>query len=834
MEATLQQQQQQQQQLHPFLQDMQRVLHSRRDAIRNDPVFFRGMMERRTKPPIIANDIDGAERCLVLLRHLQQHHSNLLFQQQEVETNGKEDDSPTAGTVTLAEAAYQIVMRAFLRRGRLRWQCSGPTGTIPTGTVICAADQLEELLAELQDLLRNNRGDSDRTANDTCFLSLTTYNLVLQAYAICATPRGDRLYASRAHALLQEIVTLQVEPTTVADQSALMIESYLNVLHAYAWQQANLQVASTGAEPAAQLLQTICAMRPNNTNVLLRAHILVLEAYSKSVGGARQCHNLLQTVKQLNATLTDTERAAQEGRQLLDAEVYSNAILAWSKATDDSGGSGSIDDLTTSLSHSAEMAHELLLELIDLFLAGAFRNESTSGSDAVANGADISGSEPPLIAFNGVISAWGRIGRVDKAEEVLWLMEKKMRPQCSYLVPNAVSYNSVLHGILRLSDREGALRKAIELVSYMENHADEQPAIQPNAFTYHTLMKCWLQSQRPNAAEEAERLLMQIEEFWKAGDDSIEPTNRIYNMVLNSYAKKCSGRFVSVKALDLIRRMKNTIKCQPDIISYTSAIECISNSGDAMAPELAEELFSEATQLYNKTKSPDLMPNWRFYTMTIQALAKNNGSVVRARALLTQLVELYHASGQNPQLRPNTFPYNYVLNCAANTLDHKMEAFRIASQTYQEMRKSDFIRPDSYSFAFWLKCCNNLLEPGDLRTKGVSFAFEECKREGLVNNEVITRLVQGSPVSLVDELLETAMTSKTGGVTRIPAKSSNSGNSYAKDADRKMLVRGGNSLLGNEETSAPNKANVPKNNRSFRTLTVRDLPPSWSRNTRAR
>jgi hypothetical protein len=128
---------------------------------------------------------------------------------------------------------------------------------------------------------------------------------------------------------------------------------------------------------------------------------------------------------------------------------------------------------------------------------------------------------------------------------------------------------------------------------------------------------------------------------------------------------------------------------------------------------------------------------------------------VRARALLVQLVEQYGMSGQNPQLLPNTYPYNYVLNCAANSLVNKTEAFRIATQTNQEMRKSDLVHPDSYSYVFWLKCCNNLLDPGDLRTKAVTFAIEECKREGLVNNEVILRLVQCCPAKLVSQLLET-------------------------------------------------------------------------------
>jgi hypothetical protein len=240
----------------------------------------------------------------------------------------------------------------------------------------------------------------------------------------------------------------------------------------------------------------------------------------------------------------------------------------------------------------------------------------------------------------------------------------------------------VLYGILRHSNCEAALSKALDLVSYMEKHAASQPEIRPNGFTYHTLIKCWLQTRRTNAATEADTLLVKLEQLWAAGDVSIDRTN----IVTIWYAKtRGGGPTVSAKALDLIRRMKSR-QCQPDIISYTSAIECISNSGDTQALELAETLFAEATARYHETQSRALMPNLRFYSMTIQALAKNNGNIVRARALLVQLVEQYHMSGQNPQLLPNTYPYNNVLNCAANSLVNKTEAFRIATQTYQEMR----------------------------------------------------------------------------------------------------------------------------------------------------
>jgi pentatricopeptide repeat protein len=721
--------------------------------------------DRKHKPVILESDVDGAERAHAMLQHLR-------------------------GIGAASEVSYQIVMRAFLQRGRLRWHSTSsssssssssstaaPPATTTTnnnnhnnhhnnnnnesgsgsGTIVCAADQLEHLLQELvqmnldtakigqdEDEDTDNDGadidinididiDNDININNDTVLpvSMETYNMVLEAYATCSTPRGDRDYANRAHQLLQRMramfgqdtdVDVDVDADTDVNVNAgggVPVESLMHVLHAYAWQQANLQDGLC-AEAADQLLVEI-AGRTSDPAILLPCYDWTLEAWSKSgsVNSAQQADIMFAKIKALNETLTtDCDEATLS---LFDAETYSNAILAWSKCSE---------------AGSAEQAHQLLLDMLNRYQAGAFPV----------------GSEPTLIAFNGVITAWGKTGRVDKAEEVLWLMEE-FRPECQELVPDAVSYNSVLHAYtLRNPNKKQALEKALHLVQYMENNYQTQPSIKPNTFTYKTLMKCWIQSGEPNVAESVEKVLLQMEQLWKEGDYAVEPNNRIFNMVINAYAKS-DDFFAARKAFDLLGRMKTSSKCQPDIISYTSVMECLSKSADPKAVQQAEELLDEAFRRYEETKDPALMPNLRTFTMAILTLAKNHGSVVKARALLTQCMDLYIET-KNPLLLPNEYPYNYVLNCAANTLENQQEAFKIATQTYQEMRQSKTVNPDSFTYAFWLKCCNNLLPESDLRTKCVSYAFEECKKEGLVSKEVLTRLFQGNRPTVVNLLLE--------------------------------------------------------------------------------
>ncbi|EEC48787.1 predicted protein [Phaeodactylum tricornutum CCAP 1055/1] len=685
-----------------FHEDMLRVLESRSHFLADS---LKQSMQRHTRPVILDHnsDPDGAERVLSMLRHLQNINA-------------------------ATEESFQIVMQAFVNRGRVRWQEHNKN-------VMCAADQVETLLEEL---LRSHPRST---------LSMETFQLALQAYATCSTPRGDRDYANRADELLQRMESMFGQ---------VSVEALVHVLHAYAWQQANLQEGDC-ASRATDLLNQI-VKRTNDPVILMKCYNWVLEAWSKngSPGSADQADAVFKKAQSLAQSLpVSKEKAAK----MLDAESYSNAILAWSKAHDIG---------------SAEKSHELLLEMIEKFETGAFPEES----------------EPPLIAFNGVISAWGRVGKPDRAHDILRLMDK-LQTKCETLVPDSLSYNTVLHAYLRLRNRKSSLEKSLALLKHMEEHSVKQPAIKPNAFTYNTLVKCWVQSGHMDSGEESEKLLLKMERLWANGDRSLPPNNRVFNMVINAHAKKVNDRSAARKAEKILLRMRASPSCQPDIITITSILECWSKSGDPDAPLRAETLLQEAFDEYYKTRERAMMPNLRTFTMAILCFAQNQGSTVKARALLTQLVDLYEET-QDPELKPNEYPFNYVLNCAANSLENQTQAFQIATQTYQQMRQSPTVRPDSFTYNFWLKCCNNLLPPSELRAKCVSYAFDECKKDGLLTKEVLTRLFQGNPPALVDELLE---------LTATPA------------------------------TAATHPSHVRP---SYRTLSVQDLNPSWSRNASRR
>lgn len=328
------------------------------------------------------------------------------------------------------------------------------------------------------------------------------------------------------------------------------------------------------------------------------------------------------------------------------------------------------------------------------------------------------------------------------AEEVLW-KANDLRRMCDNLLPDVITYNSVLDAYVKHEDRSLGLQRILEIVGFMNRNQEDQPKIAPDCFTYHCLLKAWDRSDRSDSAIHVVQTIETMHRLWEAGDSSIKPVNAFYNMAINRIAKS-NNAVDARKALDILRLLQSSHFCYPDIISYTSVIECFSKSNDSGAAEASLELLGQVRQIYASTDDQTMMPNLRTYTMVILALTKNPvlENTLKARDLLVELNDLYSATG-DPKLRPNAYPYNYVLNCAASCVGDagdKLKAFQIATTTFNELRKSDIASPDSYTYSFWFKACTSLLPKSDLKDKAVSYSFEQCKKDGLVSSEVMRRL----------------------------------------------------------------------------------------------
>ena len=109
-------------------------------------------------------------------------------------------------------------------------------------------------------------------------------------------------------------------------------------------------------------------------------------------------------------------------------------------------------------------------------------------------------------------------------------------------------------------------------------------------------------------------------------------------------------------------------------------------------------------------------------------------------------------------VKPNVFTYNYIINCAScmeGNGKEKMESFKIAASTFQELCKCEYEETDSLTYTFFLKACGNLLPLSSTRTKIIKKCFEKCCKEGKVNDAIITMITHSLPFADARELLAT-------------------------------------------------------------------------------
>uniref|UniRef100_A0A7S3V5L1 Pentacotripeptide-repeat region of PRORP domain-containing protein n=1 Tax=Chaetoceros debilis TaxID=122233 RepID=A0A7S3V5L1_9STRA len=400
--------------------------------------------------------------------------------------------------------------------------------------------------------------------------------------------------------------------------------------------------------------------------------------------------------------------------------------------------------------NAPETAHNLLNKMLKLYDSGNwFKNR------------------PNLVAFNSVISAYGKSPKfngAEMAEKVLNLVEELYfsSPQYKYLKPDVVTFNAAVTAWSK-SKEEAAVYRAEEIVERMEEHYNSYGSnfldVKPDMYTYNSLIFAWLRSDLgKTSAENAESILRLLIEKYDNGEKEYLPSQKAFCSVVNAWSKsfvpsdtvdhnswinnKSLSEAYSVKRamglLELMERMYsegiNSLK--PDVITYTSVIDSIARSRMTEGSEMAFELLHKMERRFKKSGDKSMKPNVKSYSCVLQSLIHSQRADKhnRANGVLEHMKQM--------DVEPNSFTYNYVINCAATVQGDeavKMDAFKIALNAFTNLRSSPDHQTDSFTFAFFLKACC-LMPMTKLRSEIATKTFQECCSYGKVNDEVIKRL----------------------------------------------------------------------------------------------
>ena len=370
-------------------------------------------------------------------------------------------------------------------------------------------------------------------------------------------------------------------------------------------------------------------IQPNT--ILFNSAILSWVNSGKGQLGAEKAQEILEKMESLHQSgeLANPDLNADEDDIGLapTTQSYSLVMNAWAKSED--------DDRT---GYCAQRAKEVLEKMVDLYKQGfnvkpntiCFTTVITSLARSRGGGGGVDGNieeaeslldtmlalydesgddeiKPNAVTGNALIAAWAKSGRADASERAERVLHRMHR----YAEPDIYSYNTVLDAYAS----QGDVRAATKLLHEMEK------VVNPDVVSYNTVLKALSKAKGPKSAENAERMLLQMEQR------NVKPDAVSYTCVITAWSKS-SNHDKSIKASDLLEQMIAAYREQgdksmkPDAVTFTSLISaCASTRGDGRQRKSALRLAIKTFERMQNTPDFD-NPNHLTYTALFRACAR--------------------------------------------------------------------------------------------------------------------------------------------------------------------------------------------------------------------
>ena len=283
---------------------------------------------------------------------------------------------------------------------------------------------------------------------------------------------------------------------------------------------------------------------------------------------------------------------------------------------------------------------------------------------------------PDVYAYTGLLNVYGRSGRSRKAHRFLEAcLNEYDRTGDPRMKPTVVTFTAILNAWSKASNAPEAPEIAHELLNRMKN----EYGIEPNAFSYSSVLDAYGRSEHPDAASNALSLFRTMRDV-----EGLEPNGYTCSNVLKAMAR--GGKVEDAEDLlrDLIRDASVKIKLGPH--AFSSVLYGWSKSRRRDAPERAEALLADMEELYQQGRI-DGPPNEVCWNNVLACWAANPelpGAAHRAEDLLRRIQrqqeehdrELPGGRPDRPRgnggvryrspVRCNRIMYNTVINAWAN------------------------------------------------------------------------------------------------------------------------------------------------------------------------
>jgi pentatricopeptide repeat protein len=148
--------------------------------------------------------------------------------------------------------------------------------------------------------------------------------------------------------------------------------------------------------------------------------------------------------------------------------------------------------------------------------------------------------KPTCQAWNTVLSAWVRCGQPDRAEQLLYRMQRDFCDDRE-MAPTVVSYSTVMDGWAK-SNHKDAVENMENLFESMQrlslsSGVENSISVQPNQWTFTSLIHAYAKQNDMISTQKAENLIHDMYDQYLGGNTELKPNTILVTAVLQAWGK---------------------------------------------------------------------------------------------------------------------------------------------------------------------------------------------------------------------------------------------------------------------------------------------------------
>jgi len=340
---------------------------------------------------------------------------------------------------------------------------------------------------------------------------------------------------------------------------------------------------------------------------------------------------------------------------------YGAALHAWSISVDSPNINGAIE------------AERILEDM---------KKAYTSGNNPFA--------KPSIIAYNSCLQGYSLRGMVKEVEVLLNEMEKHCdkidssnNESNDCLCPDVVSYTICINAYAK-SKSKNAANRAEKLLQKMVKRFERTGNIRfrPNQYTFGSVIALYTKNNAYEGAQNAERILQwliglyekELNSFNDEGNGTsteyLKPSILHFMTVLLAYSSR-RIRGAAVKAQKLLVQMENLYQAgnedlKPTYKCFIICLDILVKSNEKDAAEKAEQVLDRLEDSYLNDRDSEL--NNYAYNLVLNAWARSGdkGAFERSEKVINRMKVVYNKT-LNKTVRPDKVSYTALMNTLINT-----------------------------------------------------------------------------------------------------------------------------------------------------------------------